>query len=701
MKTNQDFYEALSSQIDNSDVISFDIFDTLIIRKLFKPDDVFYLLALEAAKIGIMLYPNTFRTQRIKAERIARSKSHGEVTIYNIYEELKYLLGISESDIKKLIKLEIEIEFEISERRQSMGNVFDYALSKNKHIIFTSDMYLPKESILMILKKNGYNIPQERIFISNEFNATKSSGKLYDIIKKYALDNLNTDNIIHIGDNESIDLKKARECGLKAFMCKKISEFYLNVPYVKKMFTKWLDFSFRDISFSLYCSLIAKKFLDMLYIKSPLQGSHFSASSYCLGYSALGFPLVGFCDWLYKQSKKDNIDTLLFVARDGYIVKCVYDIVSKYYIDAPKSLYLYASRRSFSVPTYCTANNFSEIFLANPFKGTLKKFITSRLGLDLSAEIIHILHDQNIDIECDINIYDFVNNLELFSKIIHILHDHIKSNSQEEKNALLKYIESLDILNKNVALVDIGYSGTIAYCYNKITGNNAKSYNLIVNRGSVDIYQSRYGLDVKGYLLENTAFFNNNYSLYGFIEKFETLFSTLQQQIVKNKIENGKVVHVFLDEPQEKHIVRRDLVSSIHQGVCDFAHDFIETRKMRVDTFFIDPYKSVLLLNDHFQNPYQQDLNLWSDVYFENNFAGWDGRVIYSNKIPPTNINTTMNLDSQTIKKQNIKAIGLVGKIILKYQGEKKYFKYIRNKKRYFLESKNFISKNILSKIFN
>ena len=54
-----------------------------------------------------------------------------------------------------------------------------------KKLIFTSDMYLPKDVIQKILDKNGY-VDNDKLYLSSEVKLTKARGALY----KYVLDDL-------------------------------------------------------------------------------------------------------------------------------------------------------------------------------------------------------------------------------------------------------------------------------------------------------------------------------------------------------------------------------------------------------------------------------------------------------------------------------------------------------------------------------
>jgi len=122
-------------------VVSFDIFDTALIRKVLKPTDIFQVVADE---IGI----EGFKNARIAAEKNARKLQPGR-------EDIAY------SDIYSLISKEIDPQKELDvEERYLTVNKECYELYKSVpsecKVIFTSDMYLPHEFVSKILHKYGY-----------------------------------------------------------------------------------------------------------------------------------------------------------------------------------------------------------------------------------------------------------------------------------------------------------------------------------------------------------------------------------------------------------------------------------------------------------------------------------------------------------------------------------------------------------------
>ena len=68
----------ITKKAEEADIISFDIFDTLITRKVYSPEDIFSIID-EHFKI------KNFKENRIKADSVAREKLGRDVTIDDIY----------------------------------------------------------------------------------------------------------------------------------------------------------------------------------------------------------------------------------------------------------------------------------------------------------------------------------------------------------------------------------------------------------------------------------------------------------------------------------------------------------------------------------------------------------------------------------------------------------------------------------------
>ena len=216
----------------NIKVISFDVFDTLVYRPFWNPSDLFYLLGdfantLLDSKDGLDFY--NLRIEAEKRARLVNKVNHPmweDITLDDIYVELKKYLGVSDDIITKIKVQEINLELQYCKVRQYAKEIFDLAKYLGKKIIITSDMYLPHDVIETILHQCGYQ-GYEHLFVSSETKVTKATGNMYSFVVKNM--GLNPKNILHIGDNIDSDVKAAQKKGWQSIHFPKAIDRFMNI----------------------------------------------------------------------------------------------------------------------------------------------------------------------------------------------------------------------------------------------------------------------------------------------------------------------------------------------------------------------------------------------------------------------------------------------------------------------------------------
>lgn len=273
-------------------VITFDVFDTLVIRDVIKPIDVFSLTK------GVW-----FKYIRIAAEVLARKCSSKEdVTLKEIYKFLPFC------DMNR----EIEEEFNTCRADIAMKEVYDTLKKQGKRIYAISDMYLPRSIIEKILENCGYSF--DGVLVSSEYKKTKITGKLYEqLLEEY---NIKKEDVLHIGDNEKADFIGAKKAGIEAVL----------IPEKKNQ---------------LLYSKINKKYMHVAgFVNNHLQYKIDHCES--LGYEVLGPIVVSFCQWLHEKRKEYGFEKLFFMSRD---MRLVYDVYCMLYPE-DNSQYIFISRKS-------------------------------------------------------------------------------------------------------------------------------------------------------------------------------------------------------------------------------------------------------------------------------------------------------------------------------------------------------------------
>lgn len=332
-------------KLKDYDIISFDIFDTLIFRPFALPEDLFFLL-------GETFDHMDFKNIRIRAEWDARVKckaqnGHMEVGLKSIWENLEGETGIS---AREGMEREQETELRLCYANPFMLEVWNRLQSMNKQMIIVSDMYLPEECIATLLENAGY-AGAKKIYVSNAYHKSKAEGKLYrEVIKEWCNTdieavkiksgnvlsckerklctnagylNANGFSMVHIGDNPHSDKEMARKYGIDV----------LPYPDINKNILLYRPMDMSSIVGSAYRAIVNSHLYN---------GLHSYGMEYEYGFIYGGLFVVGYCSFIHEYYKRQRLDKVLFLSRDGDILKQAYDFL--YPEDSAE--YVYWSRKA-------------------------------------------------------------------------------------------------------------------------------------------------------------------------------------------------------------------------------------------------------------------------------------------------------------------------------------------------------------------
>ena len=159
--------QELINKLMKYDVISFDVFDTLITRTIFDPDDIFKIMDEKLVDIDLK---DTMFNMRKTAERSANEKLNKDVNIDEIYFELADIYGYSEDTINAIKGLEVDLEYKLAVPRKDMLEVLEKLVKADKKVVLTSDMYLNPYIIERLVNKCGYikGKHYHKMYVSNE-----------------------------------------------------------------------------------------------------------------------------------------------------------------------------------------------------------------------------------------------------------------------------------------------------------------------------------------------------------------------------------------------------------------------------------------------------------------------------------------------------------------------------------------------------
>lgn len=300
------------------DVISFDVFDTLLLRPYVKPTDLFFRIELDAGVKG-------FAEDRVAGERRAHAKARRagrvEATFDEIYEEIPQWAEMKEKELAE--------EKKCLTANPEMVDIFNAAKSMGKKVVIASDMYLPKSFLQDILQDKGIE-GWDRFYLSNECQLQKLNGGIYEaMLRDYGVP---ADRILHIGDNRTSDVEMPNSHGIVAFGYQKvIDKFFEECPFARYFMEDHSDVTKRF-------------FVGVLALGWHLYKHEHRDWTY---WNRIGFLFAGTLGYAYmrfvgESAIKRGIDHLMFVARDGYVLKKVFNIL----YPNIRTDYFYASRIS-------------------------------------------------------------------------------------------------------------------------------------------------------------------------------------------------------------------------------------------------------------------------------------------------------------------------------------------------------------------
>ncbi len=312
------------------DYISFDIFDTLIMRQVYEPKDIFSILEGKFIEDGVTI--TNFSSIRYRA-------GFQKNTIYEIYEKIQEETGISDELKNRMLYDEISLEKELIIVREDVKVLFDYAKSLGKRVYLISDMYFSKKILADILSLNGIN-GWDEIYVSCDYNKRKEEG-LYQVYLD-DLGEVNPSNCLHFGDNNKNDNSVPRRKGIHVFPLKSAREL-LGISSLDDMHELTNNQNGRLLIGAIIARLFNSPFSLSLQGGIPIIRRWIT-----VGAAYFSILLIIYIQELISFLNSHLINgKILFAARDGYLFEKVYRSIRRWekYRKLPQGVYLIISRK--------------------------------------------------------------------------------------------------------------------------------------------------------------------------------------------------------------------------------------------------------------------------------------------------------------------------------------------------------------------
>lgn len=416
-------------KIKQYEVISFDIFDTLVKRNVTEPNLIFDIVEKKYNHAHPKDSIHGFREKRSHAERMAHEQcNREEVTFEQIYEQL----DLPPKICCELMKLEADTELQYCQPDYILKDLYDRCVAEGHIVVITSDMYLPQETIIKILEKCGYT-GYKKLYLSSDVGLRKRSGSLFEYLKHDL--NVPAKKIVHIGDSKRADNLTARFKGIGSLYIKR-NRRNTNILKKKDIFgTDSVLFSFLNNNLPMYRS---------------------NSDLFQWGYEAFGPLLLGFVKWVHEQIVENGVEKAYFLARDMFLV---IDIYSKVY-GSESVKYLEVSRRSLRAAYVREKGDLNAVFdTMSRRKYTIEEVLTS-LNIDFGMNEI-------------INLYPGKLENYMSEDTVASIGDAMLSLLDRYEDCTKDYLEQMGLFNSNrMAIIDIGWHGTIQNMLETLIGKS-------------------------------------------------------------------------------------------------------------------------------------------------------------------------------------------------------------------------------------
>lgn len=548
--------EQLKSLIDAHDIITFDIFDTLLMRGLLEPTDVFDLVERKLYRMGTDI---PFKKLRLDAEK--RLDGKGQYPkLDEIYGEMAKCLNSEQNvnhtyvKLEEIKRVEIETDRQMLLVRQKMVDIFQYALQTGKKVYLLSDMYYSEDYMRQVLDSFGI-CGYEEIWVSCDRKCAKADRSMYHSFLKHLvttgiLENCSPESkqrILHIGDNRYVDYDKACAAGVDAYL------IYNAYELLQASSLQGILASVKTLEQRAILGIWMARMGNDPFALHESKGWFRINNEWEIGYYFVAPIVLEFTKWFAHIAESAGIDKILFPSRDGYLIQKVYSYLMRE--KAVPSVYFRTSRRAVTVAAIKNMDDIRSI-AKRTYQGTCSDFLRARFGIEMNAG----------DVRVDRNVQKL--DREELENLLKDYENRILSNASEEREHYLAYLNEMGIHSQDKMLIfDFVAGGTVQHAMERLLSTKLQG----VYFATMNLPNSMYEIDT-----------DEIQAAYGNIESYKTDTNLGRHYLLMETVlVDGKDTLAYIDENlhavYEQSLERTNVqnIMNLQQGVLQFIKDYL------------------------------------------------------------------------------------------------------------------------------
>lgn len=511
--------DKLENMMQTVDAVSFDIFDTLLVRTITDRNDLFEILNKRRKKEHIDL--SDFSERRLAAEKRLSQENSPHLT--EIYQSM----GLEVEESKLLAEMEFELDQNLIIPRNAVVDLLKLAKRMGKKVYLTSDMYYSKEQIEKLLKL--CDVPEvEDILISCEYGVGKSDG-----LFEYLIQRAETDRILHIGDDLVADIRAADKWGIASFQIYSPMELLDMVGGLK------LQECCSTLSDRMKVGMFAANLFNNPFQFEDEEKRILVDDGGNIGYLFCAPMIIDFVQWFGEQIREKELRNIWFCARDGFLIQKIFQKMYK----GTESEYFLTSRIS---AIRAGVSDVSDVAYVDSmkFSGTVEENLKVRFGIDVQE--IPKKHKKESD------------GLRNYT-------EQILLSARKKRRNNCRYIETLNRKEGGIAFFDFVAKGTSQMYIQKMVSNPMIGYYFLQLEPE---FMKDKDLTIKPFYSEQekeqSAIFDNYYVM-------ETIL-TSPEPSVEEFDEEGKPVY----SPETRSKQDIDCMRKVQEGILSYVDRMLE-----------------------------------------------------------------------------------------------------------------------------
>ncbi len=331
--------------LDQFDLLSCDVFDTLLVRRVHDPDQLKWattrFLEQRATQAGRLhwtadrIHRLRNRVESMHRRRNGRQHPDQEASYPAFMADvLRVIFGNQEmaTRLAEVTRYELSIESAMLVARADLVGLLKKAKASGKRVVAITDMYLPAEHIRILLDRAGYQALIDDVYSSADTCRAKASGAAWPLLAERW--KANPARWWHIGDNPISDGLRPSQFGLTAVILRDVREHH------RKLLSRYYARIAPRRPY--WRGRLAQQWM------LPLEAENTPRSPlFRLGYSFFGPLLCAFVHHVHERALQHGLGHVYFFSREGRILLDIWnDLMPFLSAGAPvvPATYLHVSR---------------------------------------------------------------------------------------------------------------------------------------------------------------------------------------------------------------------------------------------------------------------------------------------------------------------------------------------------------------------